>query len=286
MKNMMSVVISYVLIFGCGSTAISSASGSFGCPSAYDGTYIGQFTYQIENTNDTPFTWGTPIAFNITVTMSCVAVADGLALLSITAVTGGDAAFGCQLGCTGNLGVATIQASPGTTPSNPDPVGAGIVFDFPNGSSLSTSSGAGDMNVTTTETLSNSLTAPKNDTWNAVTSVGLNFPYTTNQGQWVPNYISWNLTKQGGVVATLTKLTNHGDMAVTLTKSGQLAYSYNGVSANARLAFYSCNGKLAVDAAVKGSSGTIHLPTLARGVYFVTLATDNLVKASTMMVVR
>jgi hypothetical protein len=75
-------------------------------------------------------------------------------------------------------------------------------------------------------------------------------------------------------------------MAVTMTKDGELKYTYNGSSANARLSLYSCNGKLAVETSLTGSSGTVHVPALARGLYFVVLAADNRVKTSTMMVVR
>jgi hypothetical protein len=76
-----------------------------------------------------------------------------------------------------------------------------------------------------------------------------------------------------------------GAMAVTITRSGELKYTYGG-EPNARLALISCSGKLMTEIALTGSAGTVRVPNLARGMYFVTLTTDRAAKTTRMMVVR
>jgi Thaumatin family len=75
-------------------------------------------------------------------------------------------------------------------------------------------------------------------------------------------------------------------MAVTMTKHGELKYTYNGASTSTRLTLFSCNGKLVAEATLTGSYGTIHVPTLARGLYFVALKTGEFTKTTRMLVVR
>ena len=75
-------------------------------------------------------------------------------------------------------------------------------------------------------------------------------------------------------------------MAVTMTRSGELKYTYGGGSTNASLALYSCNGRLLTKIPLTGSSGTVQVPGLARGLYFVVLTADTRVKTTTMMVMR
>jgi hypothetical protein len=74
-------------------------------------------------------------------------------------------------------------------------------------------------------------------------------------------------------------------MAVTMTRSGELKYTYGG-GPNARLSLISCNGKLMCEIPLTGSSGAVRVPAMARGMYFVTLTTDRSVKTTRMMVVR
>ena len=76
-----------------------------------------------------------------------------------------------------------------------------------------------------------------------------------------------------------------GAMAVTMTRSGELKYTYGGTP-NARLSLISCSGKLMSEIALTGVSGSVRVPNLARGLYFVTLTTDRSVKTARMMVVR
>ena len=76
------------------------------------------------------------------------------------------------------------------------------------------------------------------------------------------------------------------DMAVTMTKRGELKYTYGGEATNARLALYSCNGKLVVQTAVTGSCGSVDVPTLGGGLYFVKLTAGGSVKTARMMVAR
>jgi hypothetical protein len=75
-------------------------------------------------------------------------------------------------------------------------------------------------------------------------------------------------------------------MAVTMTKNGDLKYTYGGAAANAKLSLYSCNGKLVTEIALTGFSGTVRVPALARGLYFVMLTAGSRSKTSTMMVLR
>ena len=74
-------------------------------------------------------------------------------------------------------------------------------------------------------------------------------------------------------------------MAVTMTRSGELKYAYGG-GANARLSLISCNGKLMCEIPLTESSGTVRVPAMAKGMYFVTLRTDASVKTTRMMVTR
>ena len=76
-----------------------------------------------------------------------------------------------------------------------------------------------------------------------------------------------------------------GALAVTMTRRGELKYAYGGMP-NARLSLCTCNGKLISEIALTESSGTVRVPALARGMYFVTLTTGMSVKTTRMMVVR
>ncbi len=76
-----------------------------------------------------------------------------------------------------------------------------------------------------------------------------------------------------------------GAMAVTMTRHGELKYAYAG-GPNARLSLYSCNGKVICEIPLTESSGTVRVPAMARGMYFVSLRTDGAVKTTRMMVTR
>src|SRR5271157_215877 len=76
-----------------------------------------------------------------------------------------------------------------------------------------------------------------------------------------------------------------GALAVTMTRHGELKYAYAG-GPNARLSLYSCNGKLISEISLTESSGTVRVPAMARGMYFVTLTAGDQVKTTRMMVAR
>jgi hypothetical protein len=76
------------------------------------------------------------------------------------------------------------------------------------------------------------------------------------------------------------------DMVVTMTRRGEIKYTYGGEVTNARLALFSCSGKLVVQTDIKESCGTVNVPDLARGLYFVKLTAGGSVKSARMMVAR
>ncbi len=169
--------------------------GVIGCPSMYDGNYIGQFKYEyFVKGQDGSYS---PVlgSLQLTVTLKCLATAGGSTVLNITHANCSDPAFGCQLGgCTPVMpSVATLPASPPANPSNPSASGQGIVVMFPNGSTIMTSNSPGNLNVSSDgRTLSNSLDPGiANSTWVAS---GGNFPSGSfPPGGPVTRFISWNL---------------------------------------------------------------------------------------------
>jgi hypothetical protein len=76
------------------------------------------------------------------------------------------------------------------------------------------------------------------------------------------------------------------ELAVTMTRGGELKYTYGGAATSARLALFSCNGKLVVRTDIRESCGTVNVPDLARGLYFVRLTAGGTVKTAQMMVAR
>ncbi len=167
-----------------------------GCPSMYDGTYFGQFTYEWES--------GSPDDENrqvitdsvaVNITFECVATAAGSTVLFVTKVVADDPFFGCQMdGCTPLMGsVGTFPEEAPTSPSNVSQNGHGIAILFPNGTSLATTNSAGSLSVSMDgRTLSNSL-APEiiNQTWVA----GSGFPPAQQDGTPLTKFKSWSLSK-------------------------------------------------------------------------------------------
>jgi hypothetical protein len=170
-----------------------SVTGGLGCPSIYDGTYIGQFAYDYTTDDPTPVT-GTG-AFNLTLVFECLVVSDGQATLRITHANATDPYFGCQVsGCALNeASVAQLPASPPTTPTSPSLAGQGIVLFFPNNTGLATENGSGDLSVTSDgRMLSNSLNG-STSTWSAAGSGAMSaFPDASRR---VTSFKSWSLTK-------------------------------------------------------------------------------------------
>lgn len=171
--------------------------GLIGCPSIYDGNYIGSFKYiyyvKGQDDNYEPVEGG----MQVTLTLKCLATAGGSTVLNVTHAVCSDANFGCQLGgCTPvSPTIATLPASPPTNSSNPSTAGQGILIFFPNGATLMTANGVGALNVSSDgRTLSNSLDPEiQKETWLAV---GGNFPSTSvPPGGPVTEFKSWILSK-------------------------------------------------------------------------------------------
>ena len=173
----------------------SGGGGVTGCPSDYDGNYIGEFKYiyYVKGQDETysPVEGG----FQLTLTLKCLVTAGGSTVLNITKAVCSDPNFGCQLGGCVPVSptIANLPAAPPTTPSNLSTAGQGIVLFFPNGSTILTNNNPGALNVTTSgRILSNSLDpAIQNSTW---TASGGNFPSSSvPPGGPVTKFKSWNL---------------------------------------------------------------------------------------------
>jgi hypothetical protein len=166
-----------------------------GCPSLYDGTYIGQFAYDYETPGPMPMT-GTG-SFNLTLTFQCTAVAGGQALLMVTRANASDAYFGCGVGgCTPEAGsVAVMPADPPTTPSSPSRSGMGLIVNFPNGTVLGTSNQGGELNVTSGGTMLSNSVSSGTMTWSAVSLSSITaFPGNGNR---ITSFKSWSMSKSG-----------------------------------------------------------------------------------------
>jgi hypothetical protein len=173
-------------------------SGSVGCPSVYDGTYMGQFVYVYYKKGADGNYSPVQDSFQLTLTLKCLATANGSTTLQVTSANCSDPNFGCQVsGCTPLFGLsaAALPASPPTTPFNLSQAGQGIVIFFPNGASITTQNIAGALNVTTGgRILSNSLDPSiQNNTW---VGMGGNFPSSSvPPGGPVTQFKSWSLVK-------------------------------------------------------------------------------------------
>jgi hypothetical protein len=188
-------------------TTTTIIAGGLGCPSIYDGTYIGQFAYSAETYYDNNLlpTIVVPAGgFNVTVTLQCVVNAGGSIVLNITHAIVSHPKFGCQGGCTPlpPLSWALLPASPPTGPFNQSLPAQGIQISFPNGTSLFTTDSANALSVSSTgSTISYSLDPGiAGNTWFGLTSandpippLNARIPLST-----VPpgfQQTGWNLTK-------------------------------------------------------------------------------------------
>jgi hypothetical protein len=181
-----------------GSTSGGGVSGSIsGCPSIYDGTYIGMFAYQYETEGPMPTT-GTG-SFNVTITLECLGVAGGMASLEVTHANASHPYFDCDVGgCTPDFGsVALLPEDPPTTPSNPSFGGAGLMIIFPNQIVLGTANLPGELNVTSGGmTLSNALSVG-GMAWSAASSSVSSVSAFPNDGTRITSWDSWSMTKSG-----------------------------------------------------------------------------------------
>lgn len=176
---------------------IGGGGGTLGCPSVYDGTYMGQFVYVYYNKGVDGIYSPVQGGFQLTLTLKCLATANGSTALQVTSANCSDPNFGCQVsGCTPLFGsAAALPGSPPTTPFNSSQAGQGIAILFPSGASITTQNSAGALNVTTGgRILSNSLDPGiKNNTW---VGIGGNFPSSSvPPGGPVTQFKSWSLVK-------------------------------------------------------------------------------------------
>lgn len=168
------------------------------CSTDYNGNYFGKFAYEYDtgDPSNPPLTTVTG-AVTLNLTFKCLATAAGSTVLTITHAVADNPYFGCQLdGCKPSFGsVATLPASPPTTPSNPSQSGQGILVFFPNGTSIGTTNSVGALNVTGGgRILSNSLDpAFQNSTWVAGSNGGPSFPPERQDGTPVVRWKSWQL---------------------------------------------------------------------------------------------
>jgi hypothetical protein len=163
-----------------------------GCPSVFDGTYIGQFEYEYEEGDpmDPPLTRRQE-AVQVTIELECITDFQGMATLNVTHVTASHPFFGCQVG-----GCTPVSPSIAILPSElpvsiGSPVGSGVQIRFPNGTSLGTANGEGGLSISSDgRTISSSLDpAFENGTWVACCN---GFPPEAVYGT---KYKSWILTK-------------------------------------------------------------------------------------------
>jgi hypothetical protein len=174
---------------------VTGGGGITGCPSVYDGNYIGEFKYiyyvKGQDGEYSPVEGG----FQLSVTLKCLVTSGGSTVLNITKANCSDPNFNCQVGgCVPvSPSIANLPADPPANSSNPSASGQGIILFFPNGSSILTNNSPGGMNVTTSgRILSNSLDpAYQNNTW---TASGGDFPSgSIPPGGPVTRFLSWNL---------------------------------------------------------------------------------------------
>jgi hypothetical protein len=174
----------------------NGGGGFSGCPSSYDGTYMGQFTYVYYQKGQDGTYSPVNAGFQLTIKLSCLASAGGSTVLNITHANCSEPAFNCQVsGCTpGTLSFATLPADPPTNSSNPSMSGQGILITFPNGSTIGTANSAGDLNVSSDgRTLANSLSPDiQNSTWVAQAD-GFHSGSVPTGGP-VTEFKSWSMT--------------------------------------------------------------------------------------------
>jgi len=151
-------VVDLVGSTSCQSVTVQTAQPVFitGCPSAYDGTYTGQFNYeyQLSDWYDDPlYIWvpRTPVTGSLTVsvTLQCFVVTPGVGVAVYeTHASASDPTFGCTGGCvlSGSQMVILPDALP-TGSANPSLAGTGIMFSFPNGLWVMTNNDTGFLNV-------------------------------------------------------------------------------------------------------------------------------------------
>ncbi len=140
------------------------------CPSKYDGTYQGIFTYlydiPVKDEDGRIIKYKTETSgIRLSTTLKCTSVTDEGVFLEITHVTASHPDFGCQVG---GCDITTPQDAPwlnvaylpleGTTATHPSLQSMGMYIHFPNGMEITTNSFEGGIYVSMDgQILSNSL---------------------------------------------------------------------------------------------------------------------------------
>ena len=171
-------------------------ANGIGCPSAYDGDYAGLFNYEYQ-TGQPPNVITQTASVRVSVTLQCLAAANGSVVLNVTHAAASDPYFGCTLGGCTPMG-GSVATLPSTLPTFSSAAGQGIEILFANGASLGTSNQAGDLSVSNSngDIISNSLMpSDPMGTWVAASTAagGAVFP---NAATPATSFKSWSLTRQ------------------------------------------------------------------------------------------
>lgn len=187
-----------------------SPTASKECPSVYDGTYQGIFTYDYEVFEEGEVIRTGTDGVRLSLTLKCVRVDEdnGEVYLDATNVIASHPYFECQVGgCVppeyeemdyvGIQHEALLPLNPPTTASKPSKMGEGILIYFPNGAYIITNNAEGDLHVGFDgQVLSNSLTG--GNTWVAGKSAVIDpFPGEGDQSgtYYTTSFKSWTLSK-------------------------------------------------------------------------------------------
>jgi hypothetical protein len=187
--------------FGCPPPSGGPPVGS--CPSIYDGVYSGEFDYTFGPTHrdSTGAVVDDPqktVAIHATVTLSCLAVANGMVVLNVTHAVVDEPFFGCS-DCVPNFGsVANLPAAPPTSAANPSASGTGFAILFPNGTSLGTKNDPGSLSVSADgRSLSDSTDSTcETGVGDSAWSSGTPWPKDTSANYWCRNQTHWAMNKQ------------------------------------------------------------------------------------------
>jgi hypothetical protein len=165
-----------------------SAPG-LGCPSIYDGTYAGAYSYRYLDMSMPPMEVKGSIS--VSVTLECVVGAAGTVVLNVSSATVSHPAFGCTSACVPQMSsVASLPSSP-EAPSMP---GHGIILSFPNGSRLTTANAAGEMTASADGRTLSSHPSVANRAWTAILSGGMRFLFGMASSP--VQTTSWTLSKR------------------------------------------------------------------------------------------
>jgi hypothetical protein len=124
-------------------TADAGAVAATGCPSKYQGTYIGQFNVKYMDWSDPERPVQRSRSFRLTVTLACMSGLSPAAALRVTKVQSSDPFFGATRAVRPRAGSMAVLPVPTRNVSNR--AGQGLMILFPNGASLGTANGKGQL---------------------------------------------------------------------------------------------------------------------------------------------